>query len=906
SIYTNVIVGGGWNLSQAQGPGCSSCTVRGSVQHTYDDSGNMLTTTDGNGHTTTYTYDGANNMLSQTAHLDDGTPVTTSYTYNSFGEVLNMTDPLGHVTTNTYDAKGNLLTVTSPAPNGQTAASVTQFGYNTKGQLTQITDPLNHVTTLAYDATGLIQSITDAQSHVTSYGYDTRGNRTSVVDPINGSAHPTTFAYDSMNRLTGITYPDYTSVSFGYDTRGRRTSATDQNNKTTLYAYDDADHLGSVTDAANNLTTYAYDTENNLTSITDGNNHTTYFAYDAYGRVTQTTFPSTLVEAYGYDAVGNLLSKTDRKNQTIQYVYDALNRLTHKGYPDSTGVDYVYDLVGKIQQVTDPTGTYGFAYDNMGRLIGTSTQYSFLPGHNFQNAYAYDAASNRAYLVAPDGSYNSYNYDTLNRLTTLTNSLTGQFGFGYDALSRRTQITRPNGVNTNYSYDSVSHLLSVLHQAGSTTLDGASYGYDFAGNRTSKTNYLNNITEGYGYDLIYQLTQVTQGASTTESYSYDAVGNRLTSLGVNPYSYNASNQLTATPSGSYSYDANGNTLSDPSGKSYTWDFENRLVQAVVPGTGTTTFRYDPFGRRIQKSGPLGTTDYLYDGKDIGANVIEEVDNAGNVLARYTQSNVIDEPLAMLRSGTSSYYQGDGLGSITSLSSTAGALSNTYAYDSFGALTASTGTLTNPFQYTARDSDPETGLRYYRARYYDANTGRFLGEDPMRVKGGINFYVYSLNSPLVFKDPLGWTATCSYAENTGHLVCYDDTTHTQIVNVYGYAGGDQGRDLPCVNNPNCQYQNDHGPIPFGGYAIGPANNRHGPYSLPLTPLPGTDTHGRGTVQNGIFFIHGDTKCQCLSASQGCIIAPLRDRQAIDNAGGGTIVVTPNDGLTPPCQGGVCRL
>jgi YD repeat-containing protein len=55
------------------------------------------------------------------------------------------------------------------------------------------------------------------------------------------------------------------------------------------------------------------------------------------------------------------------------------------------------------------------------------------------------------------------------------------------------------------------------------------------------------------------------------------------------------------------HDANGNTLSDPSGKQYTWDFENRLVQAVSPGVGTTNFRYDPFGRRIQKAGPLGTT-----------------------------------------------------------------------------------------------------------------------------------------------------------------------------------------------------------------------------------------------------------------------------------------------------------
>ena len=96
-------------------------------------------------------------------------------------------------------------------------------------------------------------------------------------------------------------------------------------------------------------------------------------------------------------------------------------------------------------------------------------------------------------------------------------------------------MTRPNGVNTNYAYDNLSRLLSVLHQAGSTTLDGAGYTYDNAGNRVSKTNYLNNVTEGYSYDPLYQLTQVTQGASTTESYSYDPVGNRLSSLGVSPY-----------------------------------------------------------------------------------------------------------------------------------------------------------------------------------------------------------------------------------------------------------------------------------------------------------------------------------------------------------------------------------
>jgi RHS repeat-associated protein len=115
----------------------------------------------------------------------------------------------------------------------------------------------------------------------------------------------------------------------------------------------------------------------------------------------------------------------------------------------------------------------------------------------------------------------------------------------------------------------------------------------------------------------------------------------------------------------------------------------------------------------------------------------------------------------LRSGTTSYYESDGLVSVTSLSSSAGALANTYTYDSFGNVTNSAGTLHNPFSYTARESDTETGLYYYRARYYDPILGRFTREDPRKeVVRGLNFYVYVRNSPLNFidpdgRDPCGW-------------------------------------------------------------------------------------------------------------------------------------------------------
>ena len=133
----------------------------------------------------------------------------------------------------------------------------------------------------------------------------------------------------------------------------------------------------------------------------------------------------------------------------------------------------------------------------------------------------------------------------------------------------------------------------------------------------------------------------------------------------------------------------------------------------------------------------------------------DIDQNGSVLARYAETQNIDEPLAELRSGTTSYYEADGLGSVTSLSSGAGAIANTYTYDSFGKLTASTGSITNRFQYTAREFDSESGLYYYRARYYDPTTGRFISEDPHReILHGMDFYPYVRNSAPNLIDPDG--------------------------------------------------------------------------------------------------------------------------------------------------------
>jgi RHS repeat-associated protein len=147
---------------------------------------------------------------------------------------------------------------------------------------------------------------------------------------------------------------------------------------------------------------------------------------------------------------------------------------------------------------------------------------------------------------------------------------------------------------------------------------------------------------------------------------------------------------------------------------------------------------------------LGTTNYLYSGD----NLTNEMDNAGTILARYAQGAGADEPLSEVRSSVLSYYQEDALGSVSSVANSAGSIVETYNDDSFGRPVASTGSVTNFLQYTASELDPETGIYFDRARYYDPEVGRFLNEDPIRSMGGLNFYAYVRNDSTNLTDTSG--------------------------------------------------------------------------------------------------------------------------------------------------------
>jgi RHS repeat-associated protein len=223
------------------------------------------------------------------------------------------------------------------------------------------------------------------------------------------------------------------------------------------------------------------------------------------------------------------------------------------------------------------------------------------------------------------------------------------------------------------------------------------------------------------------------------------------------------------------------------------------------------------------------TKYAYDADSL----VEETNAVGTAVTRYAQSLAVDEPLAMLRSSTTSYYERDGLGTVTSLTNTAGAAAQTYTFDSFGNQTASSRSLTNLFQYASREFDSETTLYFMRARYFDPATGRFLSEDPVRFDGdGPNFYAYVGNSPIGKFDPTG-LATCDYfiaggPNGNGWLYCTPDDPRNSPVSFMAASGnnGDAASSNHCKNNPACAPRSGTGPIPPGPYHfVGTPGSHH---------------------------------------------------------------------------------
>ncbi len=337
-------------------------------------------------------------------------------------------------------------------------------------------------------------------------------------------------------------------TAYVYDKVGNLLSETDPLGHESDYVYDSRNRHVQTTDPELGVTSYTYDAAGNTLSLTDPDDNTTSWTYDNLNRVTAETDPLSHSTLYQYDADGEVTQKTDRDGRVTQYVYDNVGDLTAELWKDGSTtvrtIGYTYDAAGEMLSPSDPSASYTYAYNNLGRVTSTAASIAGLtPAITLTNWY--DAAGNRASLEAQVGNsadfFNLYYYDHLGRLTGIDQS--SQYGgdavapkrvdFAYNAdgqfstIARYATISNPQLVaQTTYTYDAASRLTSLAHTQGETTLAGYTWTYDSAGRITQSASTTDGTVD-YSYDTTDQLTGADYTSSQTdESYSYDSNGNR--------------------------------------------------------------------------------------------------------------------------------------------------------------------------------------------------------------------------------------------------------------------------------------------------------------------------------------------------------------------------------------------
>jgi RHS repeat-associated protein len=448
--------------------------------------------------------------------------------------------------------------------------------------------------------------------------------------------------------------------------------------------------------------------------------------------------------------------------------------------PGESTVSFTYTATGKYLTSTAGDGITSYTYDSIDRITSKATPEGTL-------GYTYDAAGHVASITSSNtnGASASYSYDELNRLSTLVdNRLGSTTSYSYDPASNLATATYPNGLKSTFTYDPLNRLTAL--NAGT-----ASYAYQLGptGNRTQATEG-NGRTLQWSYDGIYRLTNEAVSADPNNvngsvAYGLDPVGNRLTETsslnGVNSgsFGYNADDEVSTE-----TYDNNGNTLTT-GGKTFTYDAENHLTGMSGGGT-TVSIVYDAFGNRVAKTVNGVTTQYLVE-DDVNPTgypqVMEEI--AGGVVQRVYAYGLqrISEDQVVNNAWTPSFYVYDGAGSVRQLTNAAGAVTDTYEYDAFGNKINSTGTTPNNYLYRGEQYDPDLGLYYLRARYYDPATGRFFSRDSENGKlydqATFHKYLYAGGNPVNYADPRGREALFEYSIRVSAAV-----PEARLVSIYG--------------------------------------------------------------------------------------------------------------------------
>jgi len=642
-----------------------------------------------------------------------------------------------------------------------------------------------------YDSNDRLTRITDGYGRTIYLGWS--GSRIRSITESNGDTRRWRFSYDDIS-LRSVTSPDGKSQKYAYDADDRLVSIINEGEVELTVAYHKSGAVSEIqvpSVAVNQQ--FDFDFPNRTTTVTETVGAGTQTIYDAFERLSRVTGSCCGYDTqYEYDGFNNITKVTDANGNATTYRYDLIGNLLVEKDPLGDSLIYTYDpTYSRVASITDKGGNVtSYTYDGAGNLIrtdhplGFSEYYSYdaigrvtawANGNDDTTTYTYDMANRKVTMNYPSGETFVRNYDHRTRLTSIIEGANTHVTQTYNLADVATARSYLNGASSAFTRNDNNWATQITHSSGGAFWD-VKYTYDQVGNRTlTERLHRTANSEEYTYDNASRLTSFETGTvvantisspTSTKSYSLDDVGNRTAyndNGSLTTYTANNMNEYSAITTGGTvnpTYDANGNQTADGSGsRFYFYDYENRLIKVSSDAPGTTViaeYLYDPMGRRIRKAVGVDTTEYYY----ADEHVIEERTSTDTTL--FVFGDDTDQCFLMKRGSNNWYYHYDALGSVVSITNSGGTVVEQYEYDAYGAVTRynasfvvqSSSSTGNPFYFTGRRLDEETGLYYYRARHYEPTSGRYLQRDPQGYIDGMNLYAYVNNNPINRIDPFG--------------------------------------------------------------------------------------------------------------------------------------------------------
>jgi RHS repeat-associated protein len=760
-------------------------SVTPTEEYTYDAVGNLVSSKDRRGNTTTFDFDRRNRVVRQTDPTATGAVGTGvwRYAYDDNGNLKRSTDAEGSIVDYSYDALNRLVSRTElvsgiGSATGTTALTST-YTLDDAGRPTTECAPApsgqQRCINSVYAPFGQVLSVQDANLNTRRFAYDGLWRQTKAADPMgrtsvvtydlagrayqetligsDGSTRSTeTATLDVLGRPVQVDEHDGGRMTYVYDNQGRMTSAT---------------QLVSTTPAKSITTSYAFDAEANLTVTTDGKGQQWMKTYNVWNLLQDEIDPSVTGQTtmtarrwtYEYDAGGLVTKETQPGTVTVTRAFDQLGRMTSVSNAAATNAPaasstFGYDRLGRMTSASHPTGTIGISYNErsqIGAVVAPSSGGS---------TFKYDEAGRMVQRVDGSGTA-TYEWDPGDRLFRERDPLTTQRRtLTWNAASQVTGVSFADtgGSSRTYTYDVHGRMSTdVLKGANASTLRSVSYGYDptttrLANETVSGTGVAGAGTNTYGYDLAGRLTTWVRPGNTTTTYQWDDNGNR-TAVGAVTSTYDERNRLLSTSGGEvYTWTPRGTMLTRKVGTAattnYVFDGLGRMTTA-----GTVVYTYDAFNRPAsRKVGAATATQMTYTG--IGDDVVKD---GSNTIAR----SPAGDPLSV-KVGTAAAQtvlqdrHGDVVSLMTPLSSS---LTNSVDYTPFGEIAAGTNSSRVGFQ--GDWTDPTTGFVNMGARWYSPGVGRFVSRDTVHgqlmTPVTLNRYTYANNDPVGFFDPDGHRA-----------------------------------------------------------------------------------------------------------------------------------------------------